>query len=252
MRLVNFFLLYFIIQMKTTELFIKKMGENRMDEKLALSWSGGKDACMALHTLKEQGKNVAVLVTTVPAELGRTFAHGEKAEMILLQGKALDIPVFFIECTYDSYKERFVESLKHLKNTMGITGIAYGDLYLDEHRRWGEEVAKEAGLSANYPLWTKQEHALQALKQFVDSGYKAKVVKIMEDCLSPRWLGRELDDSFVEDIQKEDVCPMGESGEYHTFVYDGPLFKKRIFLSGSETILLEKSRKLEFSRVWLS
>lgn len=223
-----------------------------MKEKLALSWSGGKDSCMALHILKEKGLDVAVLVTTVPAELGRTFGHGEKAEMISLQGKALDIPVHFIECTYDSYKERFVENLKHLRTTLGITGIAFGDLYLEEHRQWGTAVAKEAGLTAYYPLWTKKENALSALRQFVHAGYKAKVIRIREDCLSPGWLGRELDERFVDDIQKENVCPMGEHGEYHTFVYDGPLFKKGISLSQGETVLLENSRKLEFSRVALS
>lgn len=223
-----------------------------MEEKLALSWSGGKDACMALHRLHEQGKHVAVLVTTVPVEMGRTFGHGEKSEMVALQGEALNIPVYFIECTYDSYKESFIEALLHLKNTFGITGIAYGDLYLDEHRQWGTEVAEEAGLKAFYPLWTTREHALDALKNFIQSGYKATVIRIRDDSLEPEWLGRELDESFVEDIREKDICPMGESGEYHTYVYDGPLFNRKIRLTKGNVILFEKSRKLEFTKFELA
>lgn len=218
-----------------------------MKEKLALSWSGGKDACMALHRLKERGIDVAVLVTTVPEEMGRTFGHGEKSEMVTLQGEALNIPVYFIQCTYDSYRESFVKALIHLKEEYGITGIAFGDLYLDEHREWGVEVAKEAGLKAVYPLWTKKEDSVEALKRFIHSGYKAMVIRVRDDALDPSWIGRELDEKFVEDIQKEKICPMGESGEYHSYVYDGPLFKRKILLKKDRIILFERSRKLEFS-----
>lgn len=217
-----------------------------MKEKLALSWSGGKDACMALHKLQEQGVEVAVLITTVPAEMGRTFGHGEKSEMVALQGEALNIPVYFIECTYASYQDSFVNALIHLKEEYGITGIAYGDLYLDEHREWGVDVANEAGLKAYYPLWTKKEDSFEALRRFVYSGYKAMVIRVRDDALDQSWIGRELDDKFVEDIQKEEICPMGESGEYHTFVYDGPLFNRKILLEKGRVILFERSRKLEF------
>jgi diphthine-ammonia ligase len=219
---------------------------------VALSWSGGKDCCMALNTLIQQGYEVVCLVTTVPKELGRTFGHGERTEMIKLQGEALSIPVHFIECTYETYTDQFITSIQTLKNQYKITGIAYGDLYLDEHRDWGEKVAIEAGVEALYPLWTKKEDALQLLVNFVHSGYKAVIVRVREDLLDDTWLGRIVDETFLQDVQKTTICPMGESGEYHTYVFDGPLLTKRIQLEHGELIQLETTKKLEFKSYHLN
>ncbi|WP_413298975.1 diphthine--ammonia ligase [Bacillus sp. 1P10SD] len=218
-----------------------------MKKRIALSWSGGKDCCMALDTLIKKGYEVACLVTTVPKELGRTFGHGERIEMISLQGEALSIPVHFIECSYNTYTDQFVTALQTLKKQYKITGIAYGDLYLDEHRDWGEKVAAAADVKSLYPLWSQKEDALQLLKNFVQSGYEAVVVRVREDVLDETWLGRNLDESFLQDVQKTTICPMGESGEYHTFVYDGPLFSKRFQLVPGEFIQLETTKKLEFT-----
>ncbi|MDR7236904.1 Dph6-related ATP pyrophosphatase [Neobacillus drentensis] len=222
-----------------------------MNKRIALSWSGGKDCCMALDTLISQGFEVVSLVTTVPKELGRTFGHGERTEMIKLQGEALSIPVHFIECTYENYTNQFVKAVQILKNQFNITGIAYGDLYLDEHRDWGEKVASAAGIDALYPLWMKKEEALQSLERFVHSGYEAIVIRVREDVLDDTWLGRIIDKSFLDDVQETSICPMGESGEYHTFVYDGPLFTKRIQLENGELIQLETTKKLEFKNFQL-
>ena len=217
-----------------------------LKKRIALSWSGGKDCCMALDTLIKQGYEVVSLVTTVPKEHGRTFGHGERTEMIKLQGEALSIPVHFIECTYETYTNEFVNAVQTLKNQYGITGIAYGDLYLKEHRDWGENVALAADVEALYPLWTNKENALMLLENFVDSGYQAIVIRVREDVLDETWLGRLIDESFIREVEQTAICPMGESGEYHTFVFDGPLFSKRIQLDGGEIIKLETTKKLEF------
>ncbi|MEH7747663.1 diphthine--ammonia ligase [Neobacillus drentensis] len=217
-----------------------------MNNRIALSWSGGKDCCMALDTLISQGFEVVCLVTTVPTELGRTFGHGERTEMIKLQGEALNIPVHFIECTYENYTSQFVNAVEYLKNQLNVTGIAYGDLYLDEHREWGEKVAAAADVEALYPLWMKKEEALPSLGKFVQSGYEAIVIRVREDVLNDTWLGRIVDESFLRDVQQTTICPMGEAGEYHTFVYDGPLFLRRIQLEQGELIQLETTKKLEF------
>jgi diphthine-ammonia ligase len=205
-----------------------------------------------LNTLIRQGYEFVCLVTTVPKELGRTFGHGERTEMLTLQGEALSIPVHFIECTYDTYTDQFITAIQALKNQYKITGIAYGDLYLDEHRDWGEKVAKEVGVEAMYPLWTKKENALQLLENFVHSGYKAVVIRVREDVLDETWLGRIIDESFLQDVEKTTICPMGESGEYHTFVFDGPLLSKRIQLEHGELIQHETTKKLEFKSYHLS
>ncbi|MBS4189362.1 diphthine--ammonia ligase [Bacillus sp. FJAT-49705] len=217
-----------------------------MNKRVALSWSGGKDSCLALDVLKGKGVDVVCLITTVPRELGRTFGHGEKMSLVKLQGKALNVPVEFIPCTFENYTSSFEAVLKKVKEDYCLDGIAFGDLYLDGHREWGEKVAEAANLEAVYPLWGKKEEALHALQTFIDSGYQATVIRIREDVLDETWLGKNLDLSFLEDIQKTEICPMGESGEYHTFVFDGPLFNKKIVLTQPEIISFETTKKLEF------
>lgn len=217
-----------------------------MKKRVALSWSGGKDSCLALDKLTKQGVEVACLVTTVPVEIGRTFGHGENVELVNLQGRALAIPTEFISCTFENYSISFADTLIHLKQKYQLDGIAFGDLYLEGHREWGEKLAGEALLESIYPLWGSKEDAIRQLNTFVKSGYKATVIRIREEILDETWLGRQLDAAFVRDIAKIDCCPMGESGEYHTFVSDGPLFQAKIELAKPDIITLETTKKYEF------
>lgn len=217
-----------------------------MRRRALLSWSGGKDCCLALHTLIGQGVEVTRLITTVPHEYGRTFGHGERVELIQAQAGALGIPLSLIPTTLSGYTEDYVAALGKYKETDQADTIAYGDLYLDEHRLWGEETAARAGLEPLYPLWTGKEEAAAALARFLQSGYRAVVIRVRDDVLSPEWLGREVDQAFLEEIVRlEGVCPMGEHGEYHTLVYDGPLFRQRIQYMSGEIRRLESSWRLE-------
>lgn len=224
---------------------------NPMKKKIALSWSGGKDGCMALHKLIGQGHEIACLVTTVPVELERTFGHGEKMEAILKQSEALGIPVHFIRCTFKGYTHSFIDSLRELKENYHLTSAAFGDLYLDEHRIWGENAADSAGLEALYPLWMEKKEAAHALQAFVNSGYKAVIIRTQDDVLDKTWLGKEIDQQLIEKMKSKPICPMGEAGEYHTFVYDGPLFKKRIKLRFGEKTQLETTTRLELEDLTL-
>lgn len=222
-----------------------KMDVRQVKSKIALSWSGGKDSCFALHELTNQGFEVSCLVTTAPKETGVTFAHGERIELIEAQGRSLGIPVHIIHCTFDTYTDDFRKELTQLKNRYQLKGIAFGDLYLDGHREWGEALAKDTGLEALYPLWMQQKDTLLELSKFIDSGYRAIVIRVMREKLSDEWLGKQLDGQFLEDIQKYDICPMGESGEYHTFVYDGPLFHEEIKIRVGNKLKEDLSNRLE-------
>lgn len=216
-----------------------------MKKKVALSWSGGKDAAMCLQKLHEKGYEMTCLLTTIPKEIDRTFGHGEKKEAIEAQGKSLGIPVEWIECTFSTYTEDFMKKLMEVKHTYGIEAIAFGDLYLEEHRDWGEKVAEKCELQALYPLWMKESESLQALRNFVESGYKAKVIRVHKDKIGTDWLGREVNEQFYQDIQQKPVCPMGEGGEYHTFVYDGPLFKQPVPFELGEILPLETTYRID-------
>lgn len=195
-------------------------------KRVALSFSGGKDSNLALYYLLKEGLNVVSLVTTTYKEKGETVAHDEPLNKIENQADELGIPITFIQTDFDSYRVNFIEKLMQLKEEAQIDTIAFGDIYLEGHREWGEQLAHEAGLHAYYPLWDKQENVGKMLQEFVDLGFKADIIKVDEAKLPSHWIGRELDQSFIDDILKRDVCPMGESGEYHTFVSDGPTFKK--------------------------
>ncbi|OCA82824.1 diphthine--ammonia ligase [Pseudobacillus wudalianchiensis] len=216
-----------------------------MAKKIALSWSGGKDSCMALKKLVDANHQVVSLITTVPKELERTFAHGEKTEMIQRQSNSLSIPLHFIRCSFDDYTESFIQDLIQLKNQHHLDSVAFGDIYLEGHREWGENVAAAAGLEALFPLWCQQQDSLSLLSSFIQSGHKAAVIRIREDSLDDSWLGKELDDDFFNNIQKQTVCPLGENGEYHTFVYDGPLFQSPVSFTRGQVLSEGASKRLE-------
>lgn len=196
-----------------------------MTKQVVLSFSGGKDSCLTLYKLQQQNIKVSCLITTIYEKTQATVAHDEKREKIEAQAKSIGIPVHFMETDFKTYTEDFVRNLEVLKQQYNIDGIAFGDIYLDGHREWGEQVAEKAGLDPLYPIWTKQENVSQLLREVVDIGFKARVIKVDKEKLPEEWVGRILDDSFIRDISQKVVCPMGESGEYHTAVYDGPIFQ---------------------------
>ncbi|MEM1503485.1 hypothetical protein RG959_08670 [Domibacillus sp. 8LH] len=214
-------------------------------KRIALSWSGGKDCMMVFHMLKKQPVDIACLITTAPIETGRTFGHDEKMELIEAQSKALGVPVHFIRCRYDHYTEDFIRDLHGLKESFQLDGVAYGDIYTDAHFEWGENTAAAAGLSALFPLRAEPDQASRMLEEFIDTQYKAFIIRTRKDVISPDFLGRTLDASFAADIAQTDCCPMGENGEFHTFVYDGPLFQHPISFRTGDVLESDASFRLE-------
>ena len=195
-----------------------------MTRRVTLSFSGGKDSCLALYYLQQKGIKVVCLLTTVWKESMATVAHNEELDRIEVQAQSLNIPVHFIETDFSTYQSDFVNALKEIKEKFSVDGIAFGDIYLQGHRDWGEQVATLAGLEPLYPLWSPQENVVDLLREFVSLGFKAKVIKVDPLKLPESWCGRLIDASFIADILEKDVCPMGESGEYHTYVGDGPIY----------------------------
>ncbi|WP_246570175.1 diphthine--ammonia ligase [Lentibacillus saliphilus] len=195
-------------------------------KRTALSFSGGKDSSFALYKLKQQGIEVACLVTTVFKQDDKTVAHGDAPEHVIQQAERLGIPVTFVYTDFESYNDDYLQHLLQLKQRYKLDAIAFGDIYLDGHREWGEKLAEKAGLEARYPLWTTEDQALPLLHEFISQGFKARVIKVDQRKLPSHWVGRLVDTSFANDIAELDVCPMGEAGEYHTVVEDGPCFNR--------------------------
>ncbi|MCS1351495.1 diphthine--ammonia ligase [Mechercharimyces sp. CAU 1602] len=208
-----------------------------MKEKIVVAFSGGKDSVMMLHRLQNQHFEVAYLLVTMTAD-GRATSHQIRIELIERQARALGIPLkklVFSHFTVKQFEDGFKEMMKELKQE-GITKIAYGDLFLEEVKEYKEQLFQTEGFQMLLPLW--QESSETLYQEFVSLGYRAIVICVRTTDLPASFLGRVLDKEFIYDLGTSDAC--GEYGEYHTFVYDGPLFSNHVsFLLGEKYTIQE-------------
>jgi diphthine-ammonia ligase len=194
--------------------------------RIVASWSGGKESCLACHKAISDGLEVSFLLNMVSEDGSRSRSHGLPAALIAAQSQAIGIPLVQRRTTWDSYELEFKDAIHELKD-FKVEGGVFGDIYVQEHKDWVNRVCRELGIEAIMPLWGRAP--MDILCEFIDLGFKAVVVRTRADLLGKKWLGREIDASFVGELSKMskvDLC--GELGEYHTFVVDGPLFKHSI------------------------
>jgi len=193
--------------------------------KAFVSWSGGKDSALSCYRAAQGRECEPVSLLNMLSEDGRqSSSHGTDSLLLRLQAEALGIPVIQAKTSQGGYEGNFKAAVEHLKKK-GITAGIFGDIDFQCHRDWIERVCDDLTITPVFPLWGGQRKEL--LQEFISSGFKAVVVKTRSDFLDKNWLGRLIDYSFIRDIEKlqnVDIC--GENGEYHTFVYDGPIFKK--------------------------
>ncbi|TMU85735.1 diphthine--ammonia ligase [Bacillus sp. BHET2] len=208
----------------------------RKKTKVAISWSGGKDGCLALYRILKEEKEVVCLVSMVSELDDRNHAHGIRLEIVKKQAKALGIPLVLVDSGND-YEKALVNALIELKNEKGIEEIAFGSLYSEEDKMWNVQVASRAGVTPIFPVWISKDEANQLLSAFISLGFSSVICRASETIFDQSWAGRFLDWTFYNEIQRQDSCPMGELGEYHTFVLDGPIFKNKIQLVKSGVVL---------------
>ena len=203
-------------------------------KKVIVSWSGGKDSCLACYKAIQSGYEISYLLNAISKEYKRVRFHGLKDTLIQAQSEALGIPLLQKETTSESYEQEFKDIIKSVLSE-GIKGVVFGDIFL-HMRKWADKVCIDLGIQSIEPLCDRNSEEI--LLDFIDSGFKAIIVATQANLLDEKWLGRKLDISFLNDIKKLkniDVC--GENGEYHTLVINGPIFKKRIDISKSEKVL---------------
>jgi len=210
----------------------------------AASWSGGKDSCFAHWKAASRGLKVSHLVNFTDRESTRAMSHGLDSRLIALQAQAMGLPMLQQEVTWETYEAGFKKALETLK-PKGICGLVTGDIYLQEHRDWIERVCGEVGFKAELPLW--QMDTMQLLNDFVQAGFKAVIVSAKAEFFGREWAGRLLDSKLAVDLGRAakdlHVDPCGEAGEFHTFVYDGPSFKRPIKI-GKTHLALKDGRWL--------
>lgn len=206
-------------------------------KKAIMNWSGGKDSAMALYRmLREKKYGIESLLTTVTKPFQRVSMHGIRESLLDQQAAAVDIPlqkVFLTE--HSSLEEYELEMTKALDQCidLGITHSIFGDIFLEDLRKYRDTQLSRAGIKGLYPLW--KEDTTQLAEAFIDAAFKCIVVCVDERYLDKSFIGRTFNTRLLTDIP-DNVDPCGENGEFHTFVYDGPVFKQPIpFSKGDVT-----------------
>ena len=190
------------------------------------SWSGGKDSCLACYRAIVSRLKVCYLVNMITEDGQRSWTHGQSPELLQVQSQAIGIKMVQRRTTMNNYENEFKDILRGLGRE-GISGGVFGDIDLDEHRQWIEGVCQPVEITPYLPLWGQSQE--KVLSDFIDLGFEAIVVATRADLLGEEWLGRKVDLDFLWRLKQiGDIQLCGEAGEYHTFVTDGPLFKKRI------------------------
>ncbi|SDM57891.1 MJ0570-related uncharacterized domain-containing protein [Daejeonella rubra] len=216
-------------------------------KKVVLFWSAGKDSAMALHKIQnDENFELLALVTTLNEEYKRVSMHGIPEVILDRQCEALGIPLIKMwvpnQAANDSYEHAFLELCGDLKKK-GVEVLAFGDIHLEDLRKYREELVNRGGLKASFPLW--EIPTVELMNNFIANGFKAITCCINTGVLSEDWIGRQLDRKFLEDLP-EGVDPCGENGEYHTFCFAGPVFKDSIPYQTGELVF--KPLKIETAK----
>jgi uncharacterized protein (TIGR00290 family) len=204
---------------------------------LSLAWSGGKDSALALWSLRERhGKLPASLMTTVTAEYERISMHGVRRELLARQAQLVGVPLVEVEipgrCTNAIYEEQMAAAFAS-EQMSSVEEVAFGDLFLQDVREYRESRLTAAGKRALFPVWGFDTTELA--HRFIALGFRAILVCVDPRALDSSFAGREFDESLIEDLPPE-VDPCGENGEFHTFVYDGPIFAGAVGCQRGEVV----------------
>ena len=208
------------------------------EEKVLFTWSSGKDSALALHRLGEMnGYSVCTLLCTVTREYERVSMHGVREALLDLQAESLGMPLekVFISSggSNDEYERSMRQCLVAIKKS-GVRTVAYGDIFLEDLRSYREKKLGELDMKAVFPLWGADTTVLA--RGFIGLGFKAVVICTDSEYLEKSFCGREYDEEFLRDLPPGiDAC--GENGEFHTFVYDGPIFKTEVPVRRGEIVL---------------
>jgi diphthine-ammonia ligase len=197
-----------------------------MKPRAAISWSGGKDCCLAMMRATAS-YDVVALVTMFGEDGARSRSHGLRPAVIEAQAARLGIPGYIEHCTWPTYTDRFVDLLTQVL-PHDITHVIFGDIMGEPHRAWNERVCGQHGFQAVMPLWGEPTRALA--QEFITRGGEARLVTVRPPQLDQSWLGRAFDADALHELEAIGVDPCGELGEYHTVVTNCPLFSSPLTL----------------------
>lgn len=207
-------------------------------EPVVLSWSGGKDGCLALHELRRSGRyRVEALVSTVTEGYERVSMHGVRRTLLEQQAEMLGLPLCQVRLSQNAaneeYEAKLSEALVRYRD-LGAETVAFGDLFLEDIREYRERLLDRLGMRGLFPVWNGDTAGV--IRGFIESGFKAVVTCADARVLDGAFTGMMLDETFLAGLPAG-VDPCGENGEFHTFVFDGPGFEKRVGFETGEVVL---------------
>jgi diphthine-ammonia ligase len=194
-----------------------------------VSWSGGKDACLALQRAAAAGGVPAALVCMLNEDGSASRGHGLPIRLLETQAASLGIPLVTQATTWDEYEAIYVSLLHRLREQQGVEAGVFGDIDLQAHRDWVENVCEVSGLGCHLPLWLEPRRRL--LDEFLGGGGRATIVAVDPSKLDKEFLGLVLDEAVIARIEAAGADACGEEGEFHTFVTAGPLFSAPVPLT---------------------
>jgi uncharacterized protein (TIGR00290 family) len=202
-----------------------------------LSWSGGKDSALALQAVQLQRElEIVGLITTTTANYNRISMHGVRTELLHAQQRSLDLPLFEIAipplCSNQDYEIALHKLLAQLCAD-GVRDVVFGDLFLEDIRTYRETQLSKVAMSCHFPVWGSDTRELA--HYFIEQGFRAVLVCVDPKQLDAKFCGREFDTQLLADLPPS-CDPCGERGEFHTFVYEGPIFKEKIAITHGEIV----------------
>ena len=209
-----------------------------MAEKILLSWSGGKDSASTLYELRKSNNyEIIALITTITEDYDRVSMHGVRRTLVEQQADSLGIKLETVLISRNASNQVYEANLSLVLSKyfeLGIRNVAFGDLFLEDIRRYREDFLKKIGMQGIFPIWKRNTSELA--KTFLNLGFKAVISCVDSVLIDKSLAGREFDEKFLLDLpSKADPC--GENGEFHSFVYEGPIFKNPIHYSRGKVVL---------------
>jgi uncharacterized protein (TIGR00290 family) len=209
-----------------------------MPEKILISWSGGKDSTMALYEIQKNAKyEILALLTTVTEDYDRVSMHGLRRVLLEKQADSLGIPLEKIliskNASNEEYESKMEEALSRYK-TAGVRSVVFGDLFLADVRRYREENLAKIGMNGIFPIWGRDTTELA--HTFTNLGFGAVTICVDSNFLDKVFVGRTFNGQFLSELPPG-VDPCGENGEFHSFVYEGPIFKEKISFEIGKVVL---------------
>lgn len=209
-----------------------------MKTKVLMSWSSGKDSGLALHELMNSEKyEVSALLTTITEDYDRISMHGVRRVLLEQQAESIGLPLEKVLIPRDSsnetYESRMLAMLQRQK-AAGVTAVAFGDIFLEDLKQYREDKLATGGMGAIFPIWKIDTKELA--HKFINLGFKAIITCVDTQACDGKFAGRVYDEQLLSELPAN-VDPCGENGEFHSFVYDGPIFARPVLFERGEIVL---------------